>query len=68
MRMFFGIIVGVFLTIGAAYVYDSVRDTSGAEGTAARPVVNWDVVNHELRNLSSAVQDGWARLTGHSKD
>jgi hypothetical protein len=68
MRMFFGIILGIVLTIGAAYVSDSIRDTSGAEGTAERPVVNWDVVNHGLKALSSTVQGGWARLTGHPKD
>ena len=60
MRMFFGIIVGVVLTIGAAYVSDSIR--------TERPVVNWDVVNHGLKALSSTVQGGWARLTGHAKD
>ena len=65
--MFFGIILGIVLTIGAAYVSDSIRNTSGAEGTAERPVVNWDVVNHGIKALSSTVQDGWARLTGHAK-
>ena len=68
MRMFFGIILGVVLTIGAAYVSDSIRNTSGAEGTAERPVVNWHVVNHGIKVLSSTVQGGWARLTGHAKD
>jgi hypothetical protein len=68
MRMFFGIIVGIVLTIGAAYVSDMVRNTSGGEGTFDRPVVNWDVVNHGVKALSSAVQGGWARLTGHPKD
>lgn len=68
MRMFFGIILGIILTIGAAYVSDSIRNTSGAEGTFERPVVNWDVVNHGIKVLSSTVQDSWARLTGHAKD
>ncbi len=68
MRMFFGIIIGIVLTIGAAYVTDSIRNTSGAEGTAERPVVNWDVVNHGIKAISSTVQGGWARLTGHPKD
>ena len=68
MRMFFGIILGIILTIGAAYVTDTIRNTSGAEGTAERPVVNWDVVNHGIKALSSTVKDGWARLTGHAKD
>jgi hypothetical protein len=65
MRMFFGIILGIVLTIGAAYIYDSVRKPSGGDGTYDRPIVNWDVLGH---TLSSTVQDGWARLTGKSKD
>ena len=68
MRMFFGIIVGIILTIGAAFVSDRIRNTSGGEGTFDRPVVNWDVVNHGIKALPSAVQGGWARLTGHAKD
>jgi hypothetical protein len=68
MRMFFGIIVGIILTIGAAYVSDKVRNTSGGEGTFDRPVVNWDVVEHGVKAFSSTVQGGWARLTGHAKD
>jgi hypothetical protein len=64
MRMFFGIILGIVLTIGAAYIYDAVRKPSG-DGTYDRPIVNWDVLGH---TLSSTVQDGWARLTGKSKD
>ena len=68
MRMFFGIILGISLTVGAAYVYDSIRDTSGAEGSFDRPVVNWYVVNHGLKTLSSTLQGSFARLTGHSKD
>jgi hypothetical protein len=60
MRMFFGIIIGIVLTIGAAKVYDSIR--------SERPVVNWDVVNDGMKAVSSTVQGGWARLTGHAKD
>ncbi|MGH6794556.1 MAG: hypothetical protein ACREDH_05005 [Methylocella sp.] len=66
--MFFGIIIGIILTIGAAYVSDSIRNTSGGEGTFERPVVNWDVVGHGIKVLSSTAKDGWARLTGHAKD
>jgi hypothetical protein len=68
MRMFFGIILGIVLTIGAAYVADSVRNTSGGEGTFDRPIVNWDVLGHSVKSLTSTVQDGWARLTGRPKD
>jgi hypothetical protein len=61
MRMFFGIILGIVLTIGGAYIYDSVRKPSEGE----KPIVNWDVLGH---TVSSTVQDGWAKLTGKSKD
>jgi hypothetical protein len=68
MRMFFGIILGIILTIGAAYVSDSVRNTSGPEGSFDRPFVNWDVVNHSIKTLSTTLQEKWASLTGHAKD
>lgn len=68
MRVFFGIIVGISLTIGAAYVYDTLHDTSSAEGTAARPLVNWDVASEDFKTFSAALQDRWARLTGHRKE
>jgi hypothetical protein len=67
-RLFFGIIVGIALTLGAAYIYDSVRDTSGGEGSFDRPVVNWDVLGHSVKSLPSALRDGWERMTGRPKD
>jgi hypothetical protein len=66
--MFFGIIVGILLTIGAAYVYDSIRHTNSFGASAERPLVNWDVANHIVKALVSSAQAGWARLTGHAKD
>lgn len=68
MRMFLGIILGILLTIGAVYIADSVRNTSGPEGSAERPVVNWDVVERGVKALSSSLQDSWSRLTGRGKD
>ncbi|HUI20317.1 MAG TPA: hypothetical protein VLZ74_04665 [Methylocella sp.] len=68
MRMFFGIIIGIILTVGAAYLADTVRDTSNAEGSTNRPIVNWDVVDNGIKALSTTLQEGWARVTGHAKD
>jgi hypothetical protein len=65
MRFLFGIIVGVALTLGTAYVFDATRRPSGPDGVAERPMVNLDVVESELKNLSVAIHDGWDRLTGH---
>ena len=68
MRMFLGIVIGIVLTIGAAYIYDSIRNTSGDQETFDRPVVNWDVLGHGVKSAASAVQDGVSRLTGKSKE
>ena len=68
MRMFLGIILGIILTIGAVYVADSIRNTTGGEGSFDRPFVNWDVVNHNIKTLSATLQEKWAGLTGHAKD
>ena len=51
MRLFLGIIIGVFLTIGFAYVYDA-STTLPSEPTAQmsgeqRPMMNWDVVSEK---------------------
>ncbi len=67
MRVFFGIIIGIILTVGGAYIVDSVRDTSGSEGSFNRPVVNWDVVDHSIKGASDTLRQSWERLTGHAK-
>jgi hypothetical protein len=52
MRVLFGIILGVFLTIGFAYVYDaSTTHTSAPTAQTSpeqRPMVNWDVAAKPL--------------------
>jgi hypothetical protein len=65
LRVFIGIIVGILLTIGTAYVADSLRPGTGSTGTevAARPMVNWDVVGDNFRSLSTKAQEAWTRLT-----
>ncbi len=67
MRVFLGIIIGVFLTIATAYVIDSVTtgpSTAGAVTTVdRRPMVNWDVVDHNWHSFAESVRVGWNRLT-----
>ena len=59
MRLLFGIILGVALTIGGAYVADTSKS-----GPDARPMVNWDVVGKNFDALTVMVKQGWAKLTG----
>ncbi len=65
MRLILGIILGVLLTIGGAYISDSLRPASNPDGTVPKPMVNWDIVQEKFKSTSAAVQDGWTRLTGH---
>ena len=63
MRFLFGIIVGVLLTVGFAYLHDSAAaGPQDASGTQAR-MVNWDVVNRNVAALSQGVRHDWDRLT-----
>jgi hypothetical protein len=68
MRFFLGIIVGVLLTIGGAYVYDSATtgtDTSSIDRPVIemqRPMVNWDIVNRNWRQLTNRVRQEWHKL------
>ena len=64
MRFTTGLIVGIILTIGVAYVTDALGSAPGPDGKATPRMVNWDVVSDNMRGLSTEVQDGWARLTG----
>ena len=68
MRFIFGVIIGILLTFGAAYVVDTTRGAPGPDGkAAARPMVNWDIVGDDMRSLSSGAQNLWARLVGGAK-
>jgi hypothetical protein len=66
MRFTLGIIVGVILTIGFAYMYDA--STSTPSNTAAqtsveqRPMVNWGVVDKNWQSLTLGVRNTWNKL------
>jgi hypothetical protein len=76
MQMLLGIILGVLITVCAAFVYDSSTGraadgltVASAEGHA--PLVNWDVASHDwegmkqrLRDVAVDVERGWKRIIG----
>lgn len=66
MRLLLGIILGFFLTVGGAYLYDSHNALSAANATAViqRPLVNWDVVNTKWDRITERARAEWNRLTG----
>jgi hypothetical protein len=75
-----GVILGILLTVGSAYLYDSITgraaNTPPANAASSvaedqRPMVNWDVVSRDLNDLRAGlgevgnrVQETWKKLTG----
>jgi hypothetical protein len=70
LRVFIGIILGILLTVGTAYVADALRPGTGhgTDEAAARPMVNWDVVDQNMHAVSARIQEVWTRLTKGGKD
>lgn len=60
MRLISGMILGFALTVGGVYVRDTMA--SGPDGSAARPMVNWDVVSESTRGTASWIGTQWNKL------
>jgi len=70
MRVFFGIILGVALTVGVAFISDTLSNdppaTTGSGSTATldhRQMVNWDVVGNKMRIARERIHATWTRLS-----
>ena len=72
-----GVILGILLTVGSAYLYDSITgraaNTPPANAASSvaddqRPMVNWDVVSKDLgaglAEVGNRVQETWKKLAG----
>ena len=59
MRFFLGLIIGIALTIGGAYLVDNM-----SAGPGARPMVNWDVVAKNIDGVVALARDGWKKIAG----
>jgi len=72
MRFIFGIIIGIALTVGAAYVHDSrVASASETNPDLAPPdvvgdgeIVNWDVLGRVTREQVAFVRNQFNKLVG----
>ena len=63
MRVLIGIILGVILTIGGAYLYDAHNAVTAAHANSLqRPMVNWDVVSSNWNRLTERARAEWTRL------
>lgn len=56
MRLILGILIGIVLTIGAAYIHDS--------SSADRQLVNWDVAGSLARDTYDGIRNQISEWTG----
>ncbi|MFO1114145.1 MAG: hypothetical protein U1E28_00550 [Beijerinckiaceae bacterium] len=65
MNFLVGLVFGVLVAVGAAYVHDA----SLPEGPARqeRALVNWTVFDGEMKTLREDLAQGWDRLTGRAR-
>ena len=65
MRVLIGMILGVILTVVAAYSVDSMNTStvaSGPNATDNKQMVNWDVVQTNWKPFKERSQQGWSDL------
>ena len=66
MRTFFGMTLGVLLTIGFAYLYDAsnagTAEPSATSSLEQRPMVNWDVVSGNWHRWTMGISTTWKKL------
>jgi hypothetical protein len=68
--MFSGLILGVLLTVGAAYVHDTGMGPRGdgpvpPEAVGRGQIVNWDVLGAVTHDGMNFAKRKWNDLTGH---
>jgi hypothetical protein len=63
MRVLIGILLGIVVTVGGAYLYDSHNAVAAANANGLqRPMVNWDVVGNKWNHLTERARAEWSRL------
>jgi hypothetical protein len=59
MRLLLGIIIGIALTVGGAYITDTMSSPA-----AGAKMVNWDVVAKNLDSVTTFARESWKKITG----
>lgn len=70
MRLILGIIIGIALTVGGAYIRDTnlpstptaTADASQPEPLSSRPMVNWDVVAAVTHDQTTFIRTQWNKM------
>jgi hypothetical protein len=62
MNLVFGVIVGILLTIGTAFVADALVTSDVTADTCSKQIVNWDIAKERLHETTASIVTGWDRL------
>jgi hypothetical protein len=65
MRTLFGVVLGIVLTVGAAYFHDqNVRPDPLNPSVADEQIVNWPVFTAVVHEITDGIGGLWDRITG----
>ena len=62
MNLLLGIVLGILLTIGTAFMADAFTTSEVTAENCSKQIVNWDVAKERLHETSSSIATGWDRL------
>ena len=62
MNLLAGIVVGILLTIGTAFMADAFTTSDITAENCSRQIVNWDIAKERLHETTVSIATGWDRL------
>ena len=62
MNLLAGIVLGILLTIGTAFMADAFVTLDLTTENCSKQVVNWDVAKERLHETTASIATGWDRL------
>ena len=62
MNLLMGIVVGILLTIGTAFMADAFVTSDVTAQNCSKQIVNWDVAKERLHQTTASIAVGWDRL------
>jgi len=62
MNLLAGIVVGILLTIGTAFMADAFTTSDVTAENCSRQIVNWDIAKERLHETTTSIATGWDRL------
>ncbi|MGI8527421.1 MAG: hypothetical protein ACR2K5_14860 [Pseudolabrys sp.] len=69
MRMLLGLVLGIAITIGGTYLYDSHNALAATSNGVPppQPVVNWDVAGQKWNLFTDSARLQWGRLSERAR-